>query len=292
VLGTTGKINAQNFADKVDEVYAKGYDVGYEQGAADNMPSVDPNWTDWQYAFAGVSRSNLLEKLKYSDTSKGTNFHGMFKGNSEITAIPQFDTSNGTIFDEMFNECNKLVGIPNLSFEKHTGTLINLFRNCFALQEILIDLSKCKPTKTTAMFQWCKTLVNAPEVDTSQSSDFTYMFYNCNKLKNVPRFDCSKILSNSSATALTSTFDSCSQLEYVGIEGIIRQTIKFASSPLNIECAKNILIALADYSGTSYANKKTITFKSTVKDALIADGATAPDGKTWEEYVTAKGWTW
>lgn len=62
------------------------------------------------------------------------------------------------------------------------------------------------------------------------------------------------------------------------------------STELTIDSLKNIINALVDYSGTEKDSKYTLTLNSSCLATLDTEGATAPDGLTWSEYVWAKGW--
>jgi hypothetical protein len=45
-----------------------------------------------------------------------------------------------------------------------------------------------------------------------------------------------------------------------------------------------------DYSGTEHEFKFTVSLTEQAQALLEADGATAPNGKTWLEYAADKGW--
>lgn len=82
----------------------------------DNLPTgqsdIDfSSLTEWQYFSYYNNRNTLVAKLKYSDTSNGTNFSNMFNGCSGLTTIPQLDTSKGTEFGGMFYGCSALTNL-------------------------------------------------------------------------------------------------------------------------------------------------------------------------------------
>ena len=82
----------------------------------DNLPTgqsdIDfSSLTDWRYFSYYNNRNTLVAKLKYSDTSNGTNFGSMFYSCSGLTTIPQLDTSNGTNFSNMFYSCSALTNL-------------------------------------------------------------------------------------------------------------------------------------------------------------------------------------
>lgn len=72
---------------------------------------INPEWTDWRYFSYYDNRNDLVAKLKYSDTSSGTNFSYMFTGCTKLTTIPQLDTSKGTNFSHMFSSCTNLTNL-------------------------------------------------------------------------------------------------------------------------------------------------------------------------------------
>ena len=120
---------------------------------------INPEWTDWQYFSYNNNRNDLVAKLKYSDTSSGTNFYQMFLHCASLTTIPQIDTSNGTSFTSMFSGCKALTTIPQLDTSKGTS-----FYN---------------------MFYGCSNLTTIPPLDTSSGTSFNGMFYYCLNLTNL-----------------------------------------------------------------------------------------------------------
>ena len=108
----------------------------------DNLPTgqsdIDfSSLTEWQYFSYYNNRNTLVAKLKYSDTSNGTNFSNMFYSCSGLTTIPQLDTSKGTGFGSMFNGCSKLTTIPQLDTSNGTN-FSNMFYSCSALTNLTI----------------------------------------------------------------------------------------------------------------------------------------------------------
>ena len=130
----------------------------------DNLPTGQSDidfsiFTDWRYFSYYNNRNTLVEKLKYSDTSKGTNLSYMFSGCSRLTTVPQFDTSNGILFSNMFYGCSSLTTVPQLDTSKGTS-----FGN---------------------MFYGCSSLTTVPQLDTSKGTNFINMFSSCSSLTNL-----------------------------------------------------------------------------------------------------------
>lgn len=85
-------------------------------------------------------------------------------------------------------------------------------------------------------------------------------------------------------------FESCSGLKNITIEGVIARNFITKSSPLTVESATSVINALKDYSGTTSEYTYSVTFSPTTLSLLDAEGATAPGGVTWREYVNNKKW--
>lgn len=220
---------------------------------------IDPSWTDFRYAFCyGRGTDEIVSKLKYSDTSNGTNFSYMFH-NGTMTSIPLIDTSNGTSFEGMFGNCRKITTIPP------------------------IDTSNS--TSLSLMFQQCAALTSVPPLDTSKCVGFSYMFNSDNKLITVSQLDVSN------GTNFTSMFSGCGGLQNITFTGTIGASISFSnSSKLTLDSLKSIITALKDYAGTDNAGKYKLTLHATSKTNLEAEGATAPNGLTWIAFAESKGW--
>ena len=88
-----------------------------------------------------------LTSIPQLDTSKGTNFSGMFGHCENLTTIPQIDTSNGTNFDIMFYDCYKL---ENITFTGSINKSID-FSNCKLLtyESVKSILTACSNTTNT-----------------------------------------------------------------------------------------------------------------------------------------------
>lgn len=115
----------RSYADKIDEITS------------------GPDWkqiTDWRYFSYNNNRNSIVAKLKYSDTSNGTNFSNMFSDCRELTTIPQLDTSSGTSFRYMFSNCKALTTIPLLNMSNMSGSnWSNMFYYCTALENVTFE---------------------------------------------------------------------------------------------------------------------------------------------------------
>ena len=144
---------------------------------------INPEWTDWRYFSYYNNRNELVAKLKYSDTSSGTNFGSMFSSCSNLTTIPQIDTSSGTNFGNMFYYCSNLTTIPQLDTSKGTN-FGSMFYYCSKLTTIP-QLNTSSGTSFSNMFDHCSNLTEIPQLDTSSGTNFSTMFYYCSNLTNL-----------------------------------------------------------------------------------------------------------
>jgi hypothetical protein len=108
--------------------------------------------------------------------------------------------------------------------------------------------------------------------------------------KNTRKID--KIILTEEGQTLEDFFGYAGAMEEVEIEGKIADAdLNIKNSPkLTLDSLKSILTALKDYSGTDNEYAYTVTLRSENWAVLEADGATAPNGQTWREYVGTKGW--
>jgi hypothetical protein len=97
-------------------------------------------------------------------------------------------------------------------------------------------------------------------------------------------------LKSAEHTKYTTTFRGCNNLKNITFDGVIGQNISFSDSPLSVESMKNIILHLANYAGTTNEYAYTLTLKSDRWTALESEGATAPGGITWAEYINELGW--
>lgn len=98
------------------------------------------------------------------------------------------------------------------------------------------------------------------------------------------------ILEDDGSTVIgTSWFSTADALKNLVIVGLIGNSIDFSYSPLSPESMKSVITHLKNYAGTDNELLHTVRFSKNRWAALEAD-STAPNGDTWEEYVTSLGW--
>jgi hypothetical protein len=259
--GKTDKLSLDEMATEINEISSGERDI-------------NPEWTDWRYFSCENNRNDLVAKLKYSDTSNGTTFSYMFRDCSSLTTIPELDTSNGTTFSYMFDGCSSLTTIPELD-TSNGKSFSYMFRDCSSLTYVPpLDCSSA--TSVANMFRGAggqKTNLNIAGLDTSNATDFSYMFYG-SKVVRIGKI----ILSNATNV---SSFINQSNLEEFYVEGEIAITGLSLSSCRNLthDSLMSVLNALHDYSGSTSTYK--LTLGSTNLAKLTADEIAIAEGKGW-----------
>lgn len=173
--------NNVTMAEKMHDVF----NAGYQKAAAENPERQNlQEITNWQHFNFGGSRQNLVNQLKFEDTSKGTNFKSFNETANAMTNFPLIDTSNGIDFSRMFYGCSQLNNVSALNLSK-CGTLDSAFYNCKALAELpILDIPKCSSLYST--FYNCENLESVSFANAKYMLGNTYQaFANCKKLKTV-----------------------------------------------------------------------------------------------------------
>ena len=269
-----------SIADKLTTISNNEQSV-YNAGVRDGRkkPYIDSSKiTDYSSFFANNKQMALINNI---DTSNATNFAQMFYQNTQVVTAPVMDTSKGTSFTSMFTGASNLTSVPQLDVS-NAANLTSLFNSCVKIQTLpVLDTSKC--TVFEYFCYWANQLINISQLDTSNGTKFKYAFADCKRLVSLPTLDISK------ATDVSNMFFECFALKNITFSGEITLSISFSDSPLTVDSVKSIITALKDYSATT--TKRTLTLKSTVKEAIIAEGETAPGDIAWIAYAQTKGWT-
>lgn len=236
-LGKTNYIGENGNWYAWDSAASAFYDTGVKAQAGstvyvgDNPPPeadvwIDPNgevdtfidtlWTDWRYLFAYNTRSDLLKKLKYSDTSNGTDFSFMFFGSNELTEIPLFDTSKAETLSNMCVDCTSLtegleINTPNVwNFNR-------MYEHCSGLKVVpAMDMSSIHCAEF--MFNKCKALEFVGALNTYPGINiyFNHMFSECSSLKVIAGIDITN------ARDFYMMFNGCSELKILILNGKIK----------------------------------------------------------------------
>lgn len=104
----------------------------------------------------------------------------------------------------------------------------------------------------------------------------TNAFYRCYKLKTIR-----KLILNYNQVTFSQTFDGCSILENITIEGNIAANISFADCPLTKESILSILNALSTAS-----SNRTLTLKLTAVNKAFETSENANDGSSSTEWIS------
>ena len=171
-LGITDKINAQNFPEKVNEVYDKGkYDEWSEFW--DSIQTKGSSPANYDYKFMGTAWNDNTFRPKYDivpsggsgvetfarsdikdfeaclkkggidgkgvilDLSKCTNANEMFL-NATVEIIPEIDVSKASLY-YFCSGCTKLVTVRKMNVGDSRMLSSNVFNNCKALANIVIE---------------------------------------------------------------------------------------------------------------------------------------------------------
>ena len=206
---------------------------------------------------------------KYQSNGNRTFYAKGFAGSgwSNITFKPKYDM-HPTDAERMFSDCS-ITDLKGL------------------LEELGIVLDFSNTTYFNYPFDNSQ-ITRVGIIDTSSVSSLNYFLNNSKHLQYIEKFI---FKSDGTQTFTSLTFQSCNSLSDVIFEGCVGQSLSVQWCPLNLESAKSLINCLKDYSGTDKDGTYKITFSSTTKTLLEADGNTAPHGGTWLDYVEHKGWT-
>lgn len=149
---------------------------------------------------------------------------------------------------------------------------------------IVFDSSKCSNLQQA--FQ-SATIIVFPTLHLKDDVNARNIFNLCSKLTTIRKI----IFEINTDVSLGSAFNDCSKLANIEeVEGAIVINISFSSSPLTVKSMKNIILHLADYSGTDSEFTYKVIFSSACLTTLEAEGATSPNGNTWVDYIADLGW--
>ena len=220
-----------------------------------------------------IEVSSLKDKKPYVDTSGFTSLSYYF--------------SDVTMNNETFNNGNNLYIFEKMDTSKVTNW-IGTFRSNTTFTE-LPEFNSDSAEAARNIFYGCTRMVTSPNFNFSKITNANGIFAWCIKLETIKG-----ILDVSNVTSLSESFAQCKNLKNIRfVEGSIKATISFSSSSLlTIESLKSIINGLCDYSGTENEGVHKLSLHADSKALLEAEGATAPNGLTWLEYISAKGWTY
>lgn len=149
------------------------------------------------------SHCHSLETVEF-DSSRLTDFTGMFQGCRRLVHGPDIDTASAKTMHQMFDSCLVLEDVPQYDTGKVTD-FYETFNYCIALTTVpSLDTSSAKTMEM--MFCNCSSLTEAPEMNTPTVENMKYMFQSCSALKTVPTYstdsleECDAMFSGSGIT--------------------------------------------------------------------------------------------
>ena len=181
--GTTELINAQDFSDKILSIQTGG-----GENTLKNL--LDATKTT-KYLFSSYEGNDIPNLIQYNDTSEVTNMSYMYQW-SKSTNFPQLNMSKVTNVSYMFYNCKNIVTAPILNLS-NASNCESVFRNCAKLTTCEIsDFSNA--TNMNGLFAGCRKLTNVPsQLITPKVTDTGFMFYDCNALETAPEMDTSNV---------------------------------------------------------------------------------------------------
>ena len=171
-LGITGKINAQNFPDKVKEVYDKGKDDEWSE-FWDSIQTSGSSPANYDYKFRGTAWNDNTFRPKYDivpsggggvetfarsnikdfeaclkkggidgkgvtlDLTRCTNANTMFSGSS-VEILPEIDVSKASLYN-FCSGCTKLTTVRKIKLGSGKALTSTAFPKCTALANIVIE---------------------------------------------------------------------------------------------------------------------------------------------------------
>lgn len=254
--GTKDEFYPYEMAEKIETVYEAG-----KSGALDAV---------WEAIQAGGERTNYSYGFRDQNWNKDT-----FKPKYDIRL-----STNGAV--ELFTRCP----VVTTGFAEADQLVM---KDVEAECGMVFDFSAVNNFTRTFSGALFKELNVIDITASTTSSQMAYTFYGGYlgerlRLQRIERF----IVAETNVFA-TSTFQLASKLTYVGFEGVIANTLNVSWSPLVPESMKKAILCLKNYAGTDKEFAYSIKFDENCWTALEADSK-APDGGTWENYVTSLGW--
>lgn len=207
-LDITDKINAQDFANKVGEVYEKGQQAEYDK-FWDNFQS---NGTRVNYQCAFWRWSSDAFYPKYDIVSGATNAESMFR----------------------YLDYERYLQGENVYFD-----LAQRLEDC----GVVLDISQA--THASYMFSFAYNIIRVPELSLISTTNNSNIFHNCRQLKTIDKLI---LPSTINTLNFNNAFIYCYALENITFEGLICTNIDFSYSPLTVESMLSVIEHLKDYS--------------------------------------------
>lgn len=187
---------------------SSGCDGAYLINETDNIWDVYRNDTSWYGLFIGDS--NLLEVIG-CNASGITDIVVMCGDCSSLTKVNLSGLTNVTSLMQSFRNCYALTDVT--ISDTSLTTINGAFKGCTSLTNVSINTSDV--TVFDYAFQDCTSLITAPILDMSHADSTYAMFFNCSSLVNIPQY-ASNMLADASYM-----FADCSSLVTVPLFNFI-----------------------------------------------------------------------
>lgn len=252
ILGTKEIINAQDFADKINEVKIYGWNEGMQQGY--NL---------------GLEEGKQAEYDDIRDIMQGygnrTDYSHFLSNSSYIIPWfkPKYDMRPTTLYMFQFGGDNEILDTID-------------FVDWFAENNVVFDTSNCD----SFQYAFCNGL-RYGVIDTRSANDLdTQMFFGADKLHTIE-----ELIVKETQTFGMWTFSNCVSLKNLKITGTIGNSFTISSAPLTATSIKSVINALS-----TTATGKTLTLnKTAVQNAF---GTNYDSSTEWTTLKNSKSnWT-
>lgn len=242
---------------------------------ADKLTTIAENMPKVYEAGKSEHRNNTWNAIQqYGNRKAYVSYFSYWKTDA---FYPKYDFILTGANNGMFNA----FGRYNDGTKDCVDTPINLIER---LNECGVVLDTSGVTNGNYMFQYA-CVTHLPTINLTSLTNRTGLFAASSLLY------IEKVILSEDGTNLSGAFGSTARaLTHMMVEGKIINNFDIKASPLDVESAKSILVALNDYSGTSEEGTYNVYFAESVWGLLDAEGETSPNGTTWKEYVDAKGY--
>lgn len=206
----------------------------------------------------------------------------------ELTEIGDIDLSVATTLRIGYNS-TKLKSVGNINAPVLT-TADSAFRGSTALKSVGV-LTAPELINATAMFYGNSSVEKFGGLVDAKPSNVDQMFFGVLQLVEVTEpLDVSAAPPKHMAHNFIHNAINLERIWFVEESIGFGFTLATCGKNIEVDCLKSVIRGLKNYAGTENEFVYTLGLSAVHKQKLEAEGATAPNGMTWLEYVDAKGW--